>query len=77
MKCGRAIIEASPALKVERIRPILTHRQKCNEALDIATKFATWTDAVGEIVRRGLASTLGDADELIREGEDNETANAG
>lgn len=75
VKCGRAIVEANPTLRFERIRPILTAKQKAEEALAIAKQSATWADAVGEIVRRGLASTLSDADELIREGEDYEEAN--
>ena len=39
------------------------------EAFAIALKAHTWRDAVDEIVRRGLAEDIAEADELIQEGE--------
>jgi len=48
----------------------LTHRQKCDLALEIAHRSRTWQQACKRIIERGLAEDPAEADALIYEAEE-------
>ena len=49
--------------------PVRTWTQRVTEALLIARNASSWLVAVNEIVRRGLAEDIAEAESLIHAGE--------
>lgn len=50
----------------------MSYSDDCRRALEIARRHRKHSEAVKEIIAIGLARDAGEADELIREGEDSE-----
>ena len=49
--------------------PVKTWNQKVSEAAIVARNAPSWRVAVNEIVRRGLAEDVAEAESLIHDGE--------